>query len=141
MVQQALVDMMNSDHDIDKANHNATHAVQFFGVPNVGMNTDPILRMARGQPNEPFIMSLSRDSDLLHRLGRAFSKVIKSRELDIFSFYELQESVIPIQVCLSSQQLIYFTHTSLGSSHGRLVERKKWSARATDLGRSNLCHL
>ena len=103
MVQQALVDMMRSDNDIDIANFNATYASQFFGVPNVGMNTEPILRMARGQPNEPFIMSLGRDSDLLHRLGRDFKKVIKSRALDIFSFYELQESVSPVQVGLSLQ--------------------------------------
>ena len=101
VLEQALVQMKNSDYPADNANFNATRALQFFGVPNLGGNFDSLSRMAHTQPNEPFVMSLSKNSHLLRENVRNFARIIESRNLEISSFFETLTSPVPVEVRLS----------------------------------------
>ena len=95
-----MMTMEKTEEAMDFTILNAIDTLQFFGVPVLGMTIEPILRMARGQPNEPFITSLSKDSYLLRRYQRDFKMLVESRNLNIFSYYETQQSPGSYQVSL-----------------------------------------
>ena len=103
VIKQAIVDMKGSNIGKDRDNFFATYGMYFFGVPNTGMNIGPLKRMIRGQPNEEFIMSLANNSELLRKLGRAFSNAFDFVDSQIISFYETKRSPSPAYVSLSIQ--------------------------------------
>ena len=101
MIKQAMIDMKGSNNDKDRDNFFATYGMYFFGVPNTGMNIGPLKCMIRGQPNEEFIMSLAKDSQLLRNLRREFSEAFNFKDSQIVSFYETRESPSSFYVSLS----------------------------------------
>lgn len=105
VIKQAIVDMKGSTNSKDRDNFFATYGMYFFGVPNTGMNIEPLKRMIRGQPNEEFIMSLAKDSQLLRNLGIAFSEAFDFADSQIISFYETRVSPSSFYVSLSMQIL------------------------------------
>ena len=103
VIKQAIVDMKESNNSKDRDNFLATYGMYFFGVPNTGMNIGPLKCMIRDQPNEEFIMSLAKNSQLLRKLGRDFSNAFDFADSQIISFYETRGSPSLSYVSLSTQ--------------------------------------
>ena len=99
VAKQAMVHMNESDKPEEKDNFNATYAMLFFGVPNIGMNIDGIRAMCDHQPNEKFIMSLSSKSQLLRNLHRAFTDKFNFPDAQIVCFFENIMSPSCVLVC------------------------------------------
>lgn len=100
MAKQAMVHMNQSDKPEEKDNFNATYAMLFFGVPNIGMNIDGIRAMFDHQPNEKFIMSLASRSHLLRNLHRDFTDIFNFADARIVCFFENRMSPSCVLVCL-----------------------------------------
>ena len=80
----------------------------FFGVPNLGMSFDELVRMAEGQESEQLVRDILVDADhdprpLLQQLNQGFVERIQGRhDLDILCYYEtelsplINEKVVPL---------------------------------------------
>lgn len=64
----------------------------FFGVPRQGMAIESMIPMAHGQPNEPVLNSVCKDSQLLREQNCNFVEAFDSRDPQIVCFYGTAES-------------------------------------------------
>ena len=122
MAKQAMYHMSDSDDNVDQSNFDATYAMYFFGVPNSGMNINGLKPMVRDQPNEEFIMSLARDSQLLRELHRKFWDKFIYEDSKVVSFFELRKSQSSRQVDLSLLTILAYIDLLVGSRDERVVE-------------------
>jgi protein SERAC1 len=78
--------------------------ILFFGTPNQGMDISTLIPMVEGQPNEDFLRSLGRGSADLRRQEKQWKNAVDdpqstvTRNLEIISYYETEESPTAIQV-------------------------------------------
>ena len=107
MILQALIQMKNSIHAIDKANFRSTYAILFFGVPNQGMNISSLIPMA-GEYNLPLVMDLRKESELLRELHREFILHFDYRTCKVISYYETKVSPSAVKVSCSKQKLLTY---------------------------------
>lgn len=83
---------MSKGDDSDRANLNATYGALFFGTPNQGMDIESLVTMVGDQPNRYLLESLGKGSEVLKALLNNFNEVFTSRDSEIISFYETQQS-------------------------------------------------
>lgn len=74
------------------------YGVLFFGVPNQGLDIESLIPMVEGQPNETFLRTLSRDTQLLRNQCRDFCKTFDFQDSEVFCFYETVESRSAVKV-------------------------------------------
>ena len=91
VLKEAMVQMV-SGSDADSRNFKATFGILFFGVPNQGMDISSLLSMVRGQPNLPFLSTLSKDGGFLQSLIEKFQATFAFQDSHIYSFYETNKS-------------------------------------------------
>jgi hypothetical protein len=73
VVKQALVEAYEGSQE-DQAVARSCFAVLLFATPNRGLNTERLMTMAKGQPNEDLVKSLDSSSRFLGMLQREFEK-------------------------------------------------------------------
>lgn len=138
LIKDALVRLCRGDNDGMDIINMITGAVM-LGVPNLGMNIEPLLPLVTGQPNEALVRSLQRGSrylsDLMHSCQESIPKSIR-----LFSFYETEPSITPLKdgasAWMSGPLLILvekdsatagrvedrFSHSSLGRNHSTIIK-------------------
>ncbi|KAI5816136.1 hypothetical protein BZA77DRAFT_313721 [Pyronema omphalodes] len=89
VLQKALVDASKSDSEEEKAFHQSSIGLLFFGVPNRGLNEKSIQSLVQGKGNERFLQDISFGSDYLYELERDFEICNESmKNCTVVSFYE-----------------------------------------------------
>jgi hypothetical protein len=82
---------------------NLIHGLLFFGVPTGGLDMEPIIAMAKGQPNRFLVESLVWASKQTRSiLTRWFSDTLERMNIRLVCFYEVGVSPTAIKVKLSS---------------------------------------
>ncbi|KAH8889959.1 hypothetical protein GQ53DRAFT_747794 [Thozetella sp. PMI_491] len=67
----------------------------FFGVPNGGINVTSLIPMVGDQPNQFLVESISSvNSQVLDMQKKDFFEVLTRTKLEMFCYYETQESLI-----------------------------------------------
>jgi hypothetical protein len=103
---------IQAQSDSEYANiYKSCYALLFFGVPNLGMRSDQLRSIVKGQPNERLINDLVVDKDaepstFLSSLSRRFADCCKSQCFKVISFYERRESPTLIVRSHDAQKVI-----------------------------------
>lgn len=102
--------MKASKNEEDEQILKATYGAMFFGVPSRGMNIDSLRPMVSGRPNETFLINLGRDSEFLMMKNELFCKAFKSKDSNVLSFYETEQSPTAVSVCFPRICMARYTH-------------------------------
>jgi hypothetical protein len=76
----------------DRAILDSVYGGLFFGVPNHGIDVESLVAMVKDQPNQAFLHSLGKGSQLLRNQSREFPKAFYYRDSAIFCLYETMAS-------------------------------------------------
>lgn len=87
----------------DRAFIRSIKQILFFGVPHQGMKIESLVPMVKDQPNRALVETLGRNSAVLQRHDKEFTKAFDPETPDIVSFYETKMS--PTAQMVSSVQL------------------------------------
>ena len=89
LIKEAIIQMAE-----DNSNQlNSISGIVFFGVPNDGMSIESLIPIVGDQPNRFLLESLSSvNSQILYLQKKNFFKVSTQMTLEMFCFYETQES-------------------------------------------------
>jgi len=89
--KEALVALANGG---DREQQILRHVVGgvLFGVPSRGMQTQALMTMVRGQPNEGLVRNLTTASEYLRSLDGQFSRVVRQGRMELFWAYETRTS-------------------------------------------------
>lgn len=99
VIKQMLARMLETEslHDLL---HHITGAL-FFGVPNDGMDVDPLIKMTEDQPNRFLVESMSRINSMVwNKQSQEFRRVLAKTQLQVLCFYETNFSPTPAKVRL-----------------------------------------
>ena len=96
LIKEALALAWDDQDDVrNLAISKSTHALLFFGVPNLGLRNAQLATIVEGQPNAQLVRNLvvddeSEPSQYLKELGRKFIRCCKTQEhrYEIISYYE-----------------------------------------------------
>lgn len=91
---------MADDHanNLDITNLRSIVGMLLFGVPSEGMAVESLLPMARQNPNEAFLQTLGRDSEVLRFQRQKFRAAFAFEDSKVFSFYETRRSPTAVKV-------------------------------------------
>lgn len=96
--------MKDESDEEDTAILNSTFAFLFFGAPHQGMAIESLVPLIRDNPNRALLETLNKNSPLLLRLERDFSKVFGTKRPQVVSFYETEQSPTAVEVSCSYYQ-------------------------------------
>ncbi|KAI9150643.1 hypothetical protein HJFPF1_10418 [Paramyrothecium foliicola] len=88
ILKDAMVQIAGAADVSDSSILERVRGAVMFGVPNLGMEQSHLLAIVDGQPNETLIEDLSRGSQYLSQLDKAFSGIIFERDIKVFWGYE-----------------------------------------------------
>ncbi|OJD34078.1 ankyrin repeat-containing protein [Diplodia corticola] len=86
VVKQAIIDLHGSSENDDKMNFESLRAIFFFGVPNLGANTESFMDMAEGKPCEKLVQFPHPRGDGLRWQQRYFAPLL--RKFARYWYYE-----------------------------------------------------
>lgn len=91
---------MASGDSKDKQLMESICGILFFGVPNQGMDLDPLALMLGNRPSQYLVQVLGKNSEVLLSQSNTFPRVFTSRDCRIVSFYETVRSPTARKVCV-----------------------------------------
>jgi len=93
-----------------------------FGVPSHGMETEALMTMVNGQPNENLVQDLDRDSPHLRSLDDKFSGIASLQKMTLFWAYETRTTAT-VAVSGSHQKGVHVCFISADSSRNKKTVR------------------
>ncbi|RDW65591.1 hypothetical protein BP5796_10283 [Coleophoma crateriformis] len=88
LLVKEMLYQMHRDPEEGRRILRSTYGLLFFGVPNRGMDIESLLPMVKGQPNETFLRSLERHTQLLRAQSRTFPEIFNEKGSKVICFYE-----------------------------------------------------
>ncbi|CEJ82934.1 hypothetical protein VHEMI02972 [[Torrubiella] hemipterigena] len=89
LVQEAILQISESEEDNECNLLRDLLGILFFGVPTDGMLTEPLLPLVEGKPNQPLIEALSMKNQP-NQPGRNFANILE--DFKVWCFYETKLS-------------------------------------------------
>jgi len=91
VVKEAIIQMKRDKDYLPLID--SIYGALFFGVPNNGLDISSLIPMVEGQPNQGFLHSLSKESQILRNQSREFPKAFDYQgSSEILCFYETEMS-------------------------------------------------